>query len=366
MDSFKPRLLLDKLTFSETSKTESEAEWELLLRQAYASDTLARLSAFSHQFKLFTIPQYAESHFLSADKYWLSQKRIVAWELFNLVKVFEQLRIPLILLKGTAYSAAGLNAGLGRIFSDIDILVPKQSLHVVKEALKWSGWFPDSLTRYDQYYYERWMHEMPPMHHIQRGTSLDVHHNIVPQTCALCPDASLLLDAAVRVPNTDYWTLSREDMVLHSATHLFWGGEFEHGLRDLSDLDLLLREFSQSDAEFWSRLLNRAGVLGLGQPLFYALRYTAKLLATPVPKTVLSQAERYAPSMAKTRIMDFLFCRVLLPFHPSCVDKWTGLARWSLYVRSHWLKMPWYLLLPHLLIKAWMRIVEKESSPKIG
>jgi hypothetical protein len=37
-------------------------------------------------------------------------------------------------------------------------------------------------------------------------------------------------------------------MVLHSATHLFYDGELNHGLRDLVDLDDLLRHFSGADA----------------------------------------------------------------------------------------------------------------------
>jgi len=33
----------------------------------------------------------------------------------------------------------------------------------------------------------------------------------------------------------------------------------------------------------------------------------------------------------------------------------TGFARWLLYVRSHALRMPLYLAVPHLIRKAWMR-----------
>ena len=37
--------------------------------------------------------------------------------------------------------------------------------------------------------------------------------------------------------------LSKPDMVLHSATHLFRNGDFSIGLRDLCDFDWLVREF---------------------------------------------------------------------------------------------------------------------------
>jgi len=356
MDKILSRLLIKQLVFAKTASEHTGNEWELLLRQARAAGVLSRLALFRSKFACFGAPDFVSPHLDSAHKHWISQKRIVDWELYNLRQVFEQLRIPLILLKGTAYSAANLNAGLGRIFSDIDILVPKPRLQEVKDGLKWSGWLPEQLDGYDKRYYERWMHELPPMRHIQRGTMLDVHHNILPETCALCPDAELLLKAAVNIPGSPFWVLSPADIVLHSASHLFWGGEFDNGLRDLSDLDLLLREFSGKDAGFWQKLLDRATELGLGKPLFYALRYTGKILETPVPEQISLASAVHASGWINQRIMDFLFLRALMPIHPSCNDAWAGLARWLLYIRSHYLRMPLHLLVPHLSRKAWLRI----------
>lgn len=48
--------------------------------------------------------------------------------------------LALILLKGTAYVAAGLPAARGRLFSDIDILVPKTALADVESLLILHGW----------------------------------------------------------------------------------------------------------------------------------------------------------------------------------------------------------------------------------
>ena len=356
MDKNIANLLVKQLVFSRTENSHTPIDWELLLRQARAAGVMSRLAIFGKRFGLFDPPDFVAAHLDAADKYWLSQQRIVNWELYNLQQDFEQLKLPLILLKGTAYSAANLNAGLGRVFNDIDILVPKQRLQEVKERLKWSGWFPEPLDSYDQNYYERWMHELPPMRHIQRGTALDIHHNIIPKTCALCPDADLLVESAINIPGSSYWMLAPEDMVLHTASHLFWGGEFENGLRDLSDIDLLLREFSDNDSEFWQKLLDRAGILGLGKPLRYALRYSKHMLETPVPESVFTATAMHASGSVQTRIMDRLFLRALNPSHPSCNDKWTGLAHWLLCMRAHWLKMPLSLLIPHLSRKTWLRL----------
>ena len=50
------------------------------------------------------------------------------------------LDVPVILLKGTAYAAAGLEAGRGRSIGDLDILVPRAALPDVERALLAAGW----------------------------------------------------------------------------------------------------------------------------------------------------------------------------------------------------------------------------------
>ena len=52
--------------------------------------------------------------------------------------------------------------------------------------------------------------------------------------------------------------------------------------------------------------------------------------------------------------LDRLLTVVLRPNHPSCLAAGDGLARWLLFVRSHWLRMPPRLLIPHLVRKAWI------------
>jgi len=316
---------------------------------------LERLAVFALRQKPDVIPEYVRPHFESAKIFFDSQQRILRWELHLLGDVFKQMQLPLVLLKGSAYAAAGLNAGTGRVFNDIDILVPEPELERVKNTLIWHGWFAEKLDDYDRQYYERWMHELPPMQHIERHTSLDIHHNILPKTSVVCPDPEKLLDNIAPIPSTGLWMLKAEDMVLHSASHLFYGGEFENSLRDLHDLDLLLRQFSEQDAAFFDKLLQRAHELGLEAVLHDALRYTKIRFDTPGVEHIASRLPE------KGRVMDFLFLRALMPDHPSCNDRWTGLARFFLYIRSHWLKMPLYLLIPHLLRKSWMRLTGKTA-----
>jgi hypothetical protein len=142
-------------------------------------------------------------------------------------------------------------------------------------------------------------------------------------------------------------------MVLHSAVHLFFDGEFEHGLRDLVDLHRLLLHFGAQPG-FWDELAARAAELELARPLFYALRYTRRLLHTPVPAPVLAAAAQGSPGRPLLALMDRLFERALLPLHPSCDDRFSALARFLLYIRGNWLRMPPLLLARHLLHKAFL------------
>jgi hypothetical protein len=206
------------------------------------------------------------------------------------------------------------------------------------------------------------MHEIPPMRHLRRGTVIDVHHALLPETARIKVDSDAMRMTATASPDQDgVFVLAPSDMVLHSATHLFHEGELDNGLRDIVDLDSLLRHFGEQ-AGFWERLVPRAREVGLDRPLFYALRYTARILGTPVPVGVIAAAAEGGPGWALSKVMDFLFLRALRPNHPTCSDAWTMLARWMLYVRSHWLRMPLPLLLYHLARKAVTR--EEHGDPQ--
>jgi len=282
------------------------------------------------------------------------------WEIQQIREAVEPMGIPLVLLKGGAYLQAGLPAAEGRLFSDIDILVPRPRLDEVESRLGSRGWLSTHLDEYDQHYYRQWMHEIPPIMHIKRGSVIDLHHNILPPTAKLHPDPQMLLDAAIQLDNRgDLFRLCDADLVLHSATHLFHDGELEHGLRDLVDLDGLLRHFS-AITDFWGILVGRAEELDLQRPLYYALRYTSQQLNTPVPEVTMAAVSKHAPPSPLASLMDLLFRRALAPDHPSCSDGLTGASRLALYIRSHYLRMPLHLLIPHLWHKAFVSPKNKD------
>ena len=336
-------------------------QWDLLIRQARAAGLLGRLADLLEQYGVLKqVPEKPLQHLQSAQVYVKQFQYSVRWEVICLQRALKKLKLPLIFLKGSAYLLADNQAALGRVFADVDILVPESQLAKVENALLFGGWQSTSRDKYDQHYYRQWMHELPPMRHNKRLTLLDVHHNILPKTAKLQPDADKLLANVVKIAETDYYVLAETDRVLHSAVHLFHDGEFEHGLRDLLDLDSLLREFSQSP-QFFNQLIERSQQLDLQRPLYYCFRYCTKLLKTPIPQEILQIIQPQAPNLLLKSVMDSLLLRALMPDHCSCNDSLTGLARYLLYLRSHWLRMPLYLLIPHLLRKSLRRFKDEEQ-----
>jgi hypothetical protein len=331
-------------------------DWDLAIRQARAAGLLGRLhDLFAVEGLLDAVPEAPRAHLAAAHVLALKHGRDVRWEVECIAEALAETVERVVLLKGAAYLLAGLPPARGRIFTDIDVLVPLERLSQVEVALQMGGWVFGKIDAYDNAYYRRWMHQIPPMTHVARATGVDVHHTLVPRTTRVTLDPRTLLKATRPVPgNPNVHVLAPADMILHSATHLLNEGEFGRGLRDLDDLNLLLRDFGTAPG-FFDELIDRAAALDLRRPLFYALRYTAEILGAPLPESVRS-ADRLAPPNPVLRgLMDALFERALRPDHPSCRDGLSGTALWLLYVRSHHLRLPAHLLVPHLVRKAYVR-----------
>lgn len=349
-------VFIDVLRDPVSLRTFDLPEWDLLLRQAASAGMTATLLDIVEDAQMLDkIPSAARQHLEWIRVVAARHGRAVRFEVAKIQDALKGLGLPLILLKGAAYAMAGLPPAAGRMFSDVDILVPKQRLGEVEAALMLHGWAGTHQDEYDQRYYRVWMHELPPMQHIQRGNAIDVHHAIVPETARVRPDSAVLRAAAVPISGSDnLWTLAPHDMVLHSAVHLFSEGELQHGLRGLLDIHRLLLHFGAMPG-FWEGLPARAVQLELTRPLFYALRYGKRLLGTAIPPAVLAEVRTAGqPPAHLLALMDSLFLRTLIPPHPSCADRLTPLAQTALYLRGNWLRMPPLMLARHLFHKAFL------------
>ncbi len=342
-------------------KTFSDKEWDALISQGYATGLLGRFYALFLKHNLIEhIPEHWLWHFSSAYVVSLAHEQDSRIEIKEIKIALRMTHISPVFLKGTAYLLAEDFCAQGRTFNDVDIFVKKEDLSRAEEVLKWYGWVQGDIDDYDEKYYRTWMHEIPPMHHKSRGTTLDVHHNLTPLTSRLPLDESAIQSNITK----DSDTLKVEDRIIHSANHLLLEEQFDKGIRDLSDLDLLIREHSSKQNNFWNTLTNRATELGLGRIIFYALRYTHLILKTPVPEDIKITMKQHAPNQALLILMDWLFISVFTK--PRSLNKHNSnkIAHLLMFIRGHWLRMPLHLLIPHLFHKSFITPYQERKANK--
>jgi hypothetical protein len=317
-------------------------DWTSLLTAARAERLLGTLA---HRVDARAVPPSVARTLADARSGAIEERRAALWEAEMARRALAPLGIPVVLLKGTAFVAAGLDAGRGRSIGDLDILVPRESLDEAEAALRAAGWEWVKDNAYDDSYYRRWMHELPPLIHRERDRMIDVHHTILPLTAKPKPEPARLIGERVELSG-GLSILKPTFMITHAAAHLFADGDMSGGLRNLWDIDRLCREFAGERKEFYLDLVEDAWFEGLGWHVLRALRLSHHLYGTPVP--AYRQPLRIDLELT---ITDRLFLRRLL-----ARDGWGRqgypFIRLGFFVRSHWLRMPPLMLARHLLIKA--------------
>lgn len=303
--------------------------WTALIVMARAEQLIGTLA---HRLHGLALPPPV-ARLLADARASAEQGRVAAlWEAEAARRALAPLGVPVVLLKGTAYVASGLAAGAGRSIGDLDILVPRDALDAVEAALIGAGWEWVKPDPYDEAYYRRWMHELPPLIHRERDRMIDVHHTILPLTAPITPDAAALIADAEPLAS-GLFVLNPNDMICHAAAHLIADGDLAGGLRNLWDIHCLIGEFGVEGLE------PRARHHGLWDSVARAARLARWAYGTVLP-----------PDWPRGDALDRLMARRLLardgwgrPMHP--------LTRFGFYVRSHLLRMPPAMLARHLWTK---------------
>lgn len=302
-------------------------QWSALISVARGEMLLATLG---HRLAGAALPSRVAALFAAECAYARQMQRHALWEVEMARRALTPIGVSVILLKGSAYAAAGLSAAAGRHIGDLDILVPRDRLADVETALIDAGWEWVKNDPYDQAYYRQWMHELPPLIHGARDRMIDVHHNLLPLTARHHIDAAALVDRAQPVAD-GVLTLDPIDRLIHCAAHMLADGDLAGGLRNLWDFHCLTGDAAALDGAWQAQLLARAQGFGLTHSVRRALRLSAALYGDG----------------AVLRLTDRLFIRRLLardatgkPSHP--------LTQLGFYIRSHGLRMPPAMLARHL------------------
>ena len=354
-------LLLSVLADARKLVEFSATELDLTLRVARRVKLLGRIACQVDRAGIRErVPQAARDQLVSARVIAQARERTARWELDRLAWALSGTSYePLVVLKGGAYLLLGLPNAAGRLLTDVDLLVPEALLEHVEEHLIRMGWRSLGFTPYDQHYYRVWTHELPPMRHVEREFEVDLHHNILPRTSRLRPSPERLLEGLRPAITDPYHCFSSETLVLHCMTHLMFDSDLSDTLRDLVDTDDLIRWYSEREPNFWEHLLERAVVLDLRRPVFYALRYAQMYLKCPVPDAASGAVAGWGPPRIVLYLMDALVPRAMFPPHPEHVDGLMKVARFLLYLRSHWIRMPPWLLARHLAYKFYVTQIRR-------
>lgn len=337
-------------------------DWDLVVRVAGAAELLGTLHGrLAQAGVLVEVPEAPRRHLVGAHAFYVHRVQMARYLLRGLARAFQGTAEKLVLLKGAAYVAQASPFSVGRMFDDVDLLVRRGALGDVESRLEQTGWLSEKPDAYDQHYYRAWAHELPPMRHPRYLLQLDVHHTILPVTGRLKPDAGRLLDAAVPIPGGPWHALSPADQILHVAVHLFQDSDCIDRLRELVDVDALLRGHAGPALD--DTLPRHAAIHGLGRPLWYALRYAHGWLGTPVSPTLAGAVDAFAPGKMVQRAMDGLMHRSLFPAHPDGrPPRRAPLAHQALAGRALWLRMPPWLLAYHAAMKGLRRARRRPTS----
>jgi hypothetical protein len=329
------------------------ADWDAVLRLGRQARLLGSL-----YHRISDIPELASSlsvpvlgHLRAARNYSAHRVQMLKLELAALDRALPK-ELTVYLLKGASYVVQGLPMARGRLPGDVDLLVEREHLDSAEQSLLQGGWLGQYEGAYDQRYYRQWSHELPPMRFPGHPLEVDLHHAITPVTSRWQASTKLLLEDAWRPEGQRYWVLHPSDQIIHAAVHLMQDSDLAVRLRDLVDIDGLIRQHLR-EAEDWEMLHERVLAHGLANPVWYAFRYCARWLQTPVhlPRPLP------APSEAHVAVMDWLMprtCLPRLPDHPKGAQ--SRIARLVAVGRYHYLRMPARLLLPHLLRKGLRRL----------
>lgn len=329
----------------------NDDDWDLIVRTAGSAQLLGTLhSRLERAGVLPAVPAAPRRHLIGAHAFYVHRAQMARYLLRGLDQALRGMPEKLVLLKGAAYVAQGLPFSVGRMFDDVDLMVSRSALEAVEARLQQAGWLSEKPDAYDQHYYRAWAHELPPMRHPRFLLQLDVHHTILPVTGRLKPDAAKLLEAAVPVAGEPWYVLSPADQLLHVAVHLFQDSDCTNRLRELVDIDALLR--AHAGAGLDEILPRRAAMHGLGRPLWYAVRYAQAWLGTPVAPALARAIGEFAPGPLVQGTMDRLVHRAIFPPHPdSRPARRSPFAHRILEGRAVWLRMPPWLLIYHAAMK---------------
>lgn len=336
-----------------TIKSFSQSQWNDLIIVLRHEKLLARFYLLLKDNQLAEyIPEPVLRHCENAETLASKQHMVVCSEINYLKDIFVDVDFKLLLLKGAAYVYTQNSASIGRVFSDIDVLVPKEALTSSESRLAIHGWLSKYLDDYDDKYYREWSHEVPPLQHGNRGTVLDLHHNLVPPVSGKAIDINLFLNAAA-IEHNGVMVLTDAGMFFHSAIHLLFNDDFSASFRDMTDLRLLV---SGQNDNFFETLFEIHKVAGFEKESFMALLLLKEEYDVLLPDWVITHILQSPIKITNFELA--LLQRVVGPKHQLLREGEQSFNHVLAQARGHYLKMPPHILVFHSSMKLFRAVTK--------
>lgn len=332
----------------------SGMQWTIFLQQAREQGLSARFFYTLQKLDLLVaVPEQVQNHGQSAAIYAEKQQHSLYFELRQLEPVFVAAKFPCLLLKGAAYRALSLQVSHGRLFSDLDILVPAAQLKGVRNKLFFSGFSEGELSDYDRHYYLQWSHQNPPLYHVSRHTVIDLHHHIYPTASAKHINIQPLFEHAESIPGSAFLVPKVAHLFIHAAVHLFYQEETHKLIKDVIDLNELLSEVAQQQQLDF--LLQQSVSMGVQSAVVNACYILAKVFD--------NQHAHYCLQQSASKPQKLACSLMLLMLKPDGRLAYFATPCW--YLRGHFLKMRWNILLYHVVAKPITSILKMLKSSSV-
>ncbi len=331
----------------------SALDWTELIHQAREQALLGSCYFLLQDAGLYNnIPDKVKTHLYSGYIYAQKQKVSLIKEMLKLESFFSDAPYPCVLLKGCAYRLTELPMARGRVFSDIDILVPQSQFPDALLRLNEAGFIEFGMSDYDRRYYLRWSHQHPPLIHYLRGVSIDLHHHIYPVSSQENILIEPMLRQSIRLPGSSFAVPTKALMFVHACVHLFYQDETHKLVKDLWDLyQLYLGAMAEGEAPIVLAAID----LNAQAAVYYAFDVLKWLFQVDVSDLAMAQLKPYA-NHSQRNSMRWLLSKL---FNPA--SRWHRVAYVWWTIRGHLLKMGPMTLLYHSIAKSLEQYRERRT-----
>jgi len=211
-------------------------------------------------------------------------------DLARVIGAFRAEGLHPVVLKGAALAGRRYLQLAHRAISDLDLLLPASEIERADRVLRDLGYRQSCPPGWEAFYAHH--HHSAPYLPPRGHPRLEIHVGLLDRRWRQQPDLEGMLARAVELPfgGTSAWALATEDQILHACLHLAVSGRFLRGMKDLADIDLLVRSPEGLDLELILAAAERPGV---GRVLHYALGLAHDLFATPIPPGLAAALRAY-------------------------------------------------------------------------